>query len=116
MRSVWRWSFVGSLFAVLVLMLLPSGGIGSMLPGQDKVLHCVTFLLLYLLGAKAFPQAGYLNKLFVGLLGYGIAIELLQGLSGYRSMEAWDAVADMAGLLVGWFWVLKKQPSQGCCG
>ncbi|WP_461482986.1 VanZ family protein [Porticoccus sp.] len=115
MRSVWRWCFVGSLCAVLVIMLLPSGP-GSMLPGQDKVLHGVTFLLLYLLGAKAFPQAGYRNKLLVRLLGYGIAIELLQGLSGYRSMEAWDAVADMAGLLVGWLWVLKKQPSQGCCG
>ncbi len=87
-----------------------------MLPGQDKVLHGVTFLLLYLLGAKAFPGVGYRNRLFVGLLGYGIAIELLQGLSGYRSMEAWDAVADMAGLLVGRLWVLKKNPSQGCCG
>lgn len=114
MQHVWRWSFIGCLFAVQIIMLVPSGS-GSMLPGQDKVLHGVTFLLLFLLGSKAFPHPGYRNRLFSWLLVYGIAIELLQGLSGYRSMEVWDGVADLAGLLIGRIWVLKKSQSHGCC-
>lgn len=111
---LWRGCFVGSLCMVLLVMLLPSAG-GQMLPGQDKLIHGITFMLLYMIGWRAFPESKNRIILFGGLLAYGGAIELLQGLTGYRSMEWLDAVADLAGLVVGLLWSLRKPGAGSCC-
>ncbi len=113
-ERLWRWCFAGSLCGVTVLMLLPSAG-GQMLPGQDKLLHGVTFMALYLLGSRAVPATGH-RWLFGGLLAYGVVIELLQGLTGYRSMELLDALADLVGLLVAAWWSRRTRRAGGCCG
>lgn len=112
-ERLWRYGFAGCLVVVTVLMLLPANG-GQLLPGQDKMLHGLTFMLLYLVGARGFPLPGQRKWLFGGLLGYGILVELAQGLTGYRSMELLDALADFAGLVVGLVWSRRK-PSSGCC-
>jgi len=114
-KHLWRWVFAGCLGLVTVALLSPTAG-GQMLPGQDKLLHGVTFMGLFLVGVRACPDKGRHKWLFAGLLGYGIAIELLQGLTGYRAMEAMDAVADLAGLAVGVLWSLRKPGPRGCCG
>ncbi|WP_461520821.1 VanZ family protein [Porticoccus sp.] len=114
-QRLWRWCFVGSLCVVLLVMLLPSSG-AQMLPGQDKLLHGITFILLYLIGSRAFPEPTNRIKLFGGLFGYGVTIELLQGLTGYRSMELLDAAADLAGLVAGLLWSLRKRGAGSCCG
>jgi hypothetical protein len=112
-ERLWRYSFAGCMVVVSVLMLLPSGG-GPMLPGQDKLLHGLIFMALYLIGVRGFSLPGQHKWLFGGLLGYGILIELMQGLTGYRSMELLDALADFIGLVVGQLWSRRK-PSAGCC-
>lgn len=86
-----------------------------MLPGQDKLLHGITFILLYMIGSRAFPKPTTRVMLFSGLLGYGVAIELLQGLTGYRSMEFLDALADLVGLVVGLLWSSRKPVTGRCC-
>ncbi|TNE79000.1 MAG: VanZ family protein [Gammaproteobacteria bacterium] len=114
-ERLWRWFFGSCLTGVLILMLMPLGN-GQMLPGQDKLLHGVIFLFLFLLGTRAFPSTPDHKKLFVGLLAYGVIVELLQGLTDYRSMDVLDVLADVAGLFVGWLWSLRKPGPGGCCG
>jgi len=82
------------------MSLMPINGTGWF-PGQDKLIHVITFAALFLIGSQAFPRPKLCWQLFLGLLAYGALIEWLQGKTGYRSMEAWDVAADMSGLVIG---------------
>lgn len=68
---------------------------------QDKVLHTGAYAVFYLLAWLSFPGRVLQWRLHAGLLAYGIAIELLQGLTPDRSMEAMDLLADATGLGLG---------------
>ena len=93
------WYLFGGLMllvvAILSLMPIDGGGV------NDKVGH----LLIYaFLGGWFAAIARSLRVLFASLaalVGYGILIELLQGLTGYRYAEFADVVANTAGCAVG---------------
>ena len=82
-----------------VLSLIPSPDIG--VEGSDKVIH---FLTYFILSAGFTTLVRYRrNLMFVaaGLIGYGILLEFLQGLTGYRFMEGYDMLANSAGVICG---------------
>ena len=62
--------------------------------------HAMTFAVLAMLGCSAYPERKV--QVLLGLLAYGVLIELLQSLTDYRMAEALDVVADGVGILVGW--------------
>jgi len=99
---VWRLIFYFTLSVVMVFALLPTSGAPGF-PGQDKLMHLIVFSVLFMLGAKGHP--GLVSRrwlyLYLGLFFYGMLMEFLQGQTSYRSMEAWDLVADSLGLIVG---------------
>jgi len=66
-------------------------------------MHAATFAGLFLIGQKSFPQGKLWWQLHLALIVYGVVMELLQMQTGYRSMEAWDLVADLSGQLLGHF-------------
>lgn len=84
--------------AILVLSLMPDT---KALPstGWDKSNHALAFMVLYLLAARAYPQRSY--ALLSGLLAFGVLIEILQSLTGYRFAEWADLLADGIGVLLG---------------
>ncbi|WBY02088.1 VanZ family protein [Ramlibacter tataouinensis] len=92
---LWRLAFAACLAVVLALALMP---IDQRLPstGWDKSDHLLGFVVLTLLGVRAFPQRK--SRVAIALLAYGIAIELLQALTPYRFAEWRDVVADAAGI------------------
>ncbi len=94
----WRALFVAALVVTLVLALRPVAPHEPWLPHLDKLRHLAAFAVLWTLGAwgalRAWPLA-------VGLLAFGGAIELLQGLTATREASWGDWVADAAGLAVG---------------
>ncbi len=81
------------------LALLPSS---SIVPAavSDKVLHFLAFYLLSLLVDFAFPKASFNAVKIMFLLGYGVAIELVQSFFPYRSCSFADIAADAAGIAV----------------
>jgi len=99
---IWRLIFFFVLCAVMTFALLPTSGTPGF-TGQDKLIHLIVFSVLFFLGAKAYP--GLISwkwlYLYLGLFSYGVLMEFLQGQTSYRSMEAWDLVADSLGLIVG---------------
>lgn len=96
---------LGWLLLISVLCLLPLQASAPDLPGWDKLVHGMVFAV----------GAGWLRLhhrqpvwLFL-LVAYGLLIELLQGLTPWRSPEALDALADAVGAGLGWMLVAMWQ-------
>jgi VanZ family protein len=71
-------------------------------PLVDKMSHFLAYALIMLwFGFIYRPGRNYL-LLGVSLILLGVMLELLQGASGYRSMEASDAIFNALGVLAGW--------------
>ncbi len=92
---------------VALFSLLPlSSDIGT----SDKVLHFTTYGLL----SAGFTTLVRFNHQLLwvtaGLILYGILIELLQSLTGYRYMEVADMLANSAGVLSGLLLRLTSVP------
>jgi uncharacterized membrane protein YccC len=94
---LWYGCGVAMLLAVAVVSLIPAPDIGV----SDKLSHLLTYTLLSgwfcLLARRRTALAGSI----VGLIAYGMMIEVLQGLTGYRYAEWGDVIANGAGCLLG---------------
>jgi len=96
--SLWRLAFALCLLTVFILALLPDPD-PRLSTGWDKGNHLLAFAALAFLGGAA--RLVRRPTVALGLLGYGMLIELLQGLSGYRFAECADLLADGLGIGLG---------------
>jgi len=96
---LWRWAFGVTLVVVFGLALAPSQTQPQYFEFADKLRHMAAFATLWILGRGA--RLGPVRYLALGLLGYGIAIELVQGLTPDRDPSVADVVADAAGMILG---------------
>lgn len=97
---VWRVVLALALIAVTWASLSPMPEQAS-IAYADKVFHVGAYIAFYLLAWRAFPGPALQWRLHVPLLIFGVVIEVLQGLTAYRSMEALDLLADATGLGLG---------------
>ena len=72
----------------------------SALPVSDKVIHFAGYAVVTWLAVWTEGRARALS-LCAGLVGMGVALELLQRLVPGRSSEVLDAVADLGGVFLG---------------
>jgi VanZ family protein len=86
---------------LLFVAFVPPDNINEMIWQGDKVKHLLAFWLYLLLAWAAFPHQPYL-KLMAGGLILGGLIEAAQALIPYRQACAYDLLADLAGILLGW--------------
>lgn len=96
-ERVLRIGFCAALAVVLVASLLPPTSLPPVHTGWDKADHALTWLALGLLGMQAWPQRKL--RVLAGLVVFGGAVELLQGLTGWRQPEGADLLADVLGLV-----------------
>lgn len=109
LRHAWRWQ-MGSVFlllAVLAATLMPvvwfwSGKVELLvwIAGIDKWLHGVTFLVLTVWFAGQYRPLSYW-RVVVGLLAFGLIIEVCQRMVSYRTADWFDIAADAAGITIG---------------
>ncbi len=95
----WRSVFVAALVGILVLALMPSAGGADWFPQADKLRHAAAFVALWAIGRRAGLRPTW--ALVLGLLAFGIAIELLQALSPGRESSVADVLADAVGIAAG---------------
>lgn len=93
--GVWAWAFVVCAVTVLVLALI-SAPPPVITTGWDKSNHLLAFGAMTWLGCKAFPQRSL--PLLLGLLAYGVVIEILQSFTPNRSGAWLDLLADCLGM------------------
>ena len=94
----WRGCFALAAAGVLALSLMPPGPADLSGFGWDKSNHLIAFGVLGVLAHLGWPQRP--GRVIACLLGFGALIEVLQGLTDYRTAEWFDLVADGAGLAV----------------
>ena len=98
------WRTIGWLgvLALIFLCLIPSPTALDELPSwSDKCYHAFAYGLLMWWLARGYPRRHWLSlAIFLSLLG--LAIEYLQNLTSYRTGSAFDELADLAGLGLGY--------------
>lgn len=105
-----RWLLALTLIAITVLALSPQQST-TIDTGWDKLNHMLAFAVLGLLALAASGRHVVMPLLW--LLGYGVVLELLQGLTPARVASPADIIADILGLLLGWLlyrcWRIARQ-------
>lgn len=96
----WRVALVCALLTVIYLSLRPMSG-AELFVGVDKVFHGLTYATLYVMAWLAFPGPVLRWRIHLGLLAFGGLLEVLQGLSGHRSMDGADILANVTGTGLG---------------
>ncbi len=85
------------LVVVALLSLMPVPGVGV----SDKLSHLLTYFVLSGWFGLLAMNRYRLGLSLVGLLVFGMLIELLQGMTAYRQAEWADLGANAAGILLG---------------
>ncbi|MGL5819211.1 MAG: VanZ family protein [Phycicoccus sp.] len=96
-----RLGLAAAVVVQLLVLYLPRGIAGpSSLPGADKVVHAVVFLLPVLLALLAGLEARVVVAIFAvhAALSEVVQASVLPNRSG----DVWDVVADLVGVCCGW--------------
>ena len=109
LRYALRWQTASAVLLLLVLTsaLMPAiwfwpdrMRLGATLEDLDKWAHALAFALLAVWFAGQYRRAAYW-RIAMGLVGFGVLIEICQRAVGYRSAEWLDIGADIAGVVIG---------------
>jgi hypothetical protein len=107
MRSLkfWKWwLLIGWLLVALVItlsLISPPSDLPGF-PGVDKLAHLAAYGVLALwFGFIYLPGPRYV-RLSLGLILMGGTLEVIQGISGHRSMDYYDMLANASGVATGW--------------
>lgn len=79
--------------------LMPDPPQPSAVPYYDKLAHMLAYGVLGAWFGGVLPS--HYGRIFIGLAAYGLVLELVQSLTGYRSGEMLDMAADVAGIIAG---------------
>ena len=87
--------------AIVWLSLTPSPPALDFAQG-DKVGHLAAYGVLTFWFCLLYPRAK--TKLLYGLafIAMGVGLEIIQGMTGYRTYDVLDMAANSAGVLLGW--------------
>lgn len=86
---------------VIVLSLIPSPPTLPVVQG-DKLEHIASYGSLMFWFAQAYLRWRERRWIAVGLVALGIALEYVQGWTGWRDFSYADMAADAAGVALGW--------------
>lgn len=99
LRWAYWWLAAGAalMALVVVLSLMPAP---PRMGGSDKLAHLSAYASMALWFAGIYRSSRY-AAILLGLLLFGVAIEVLQGLGGSRQPEFADVAANLAGIVFG---------------
>lgn len=97
-RQLLRATYYLSSALIGVLSLVPVAALPTV-SMSDKAEHVIAYAFLGLTGGASSERG--ISRTFLGLAGFGLALELLQTFSPGRSPDALDVVADIIGAVLG---------------
>ncbi|BBI98897.1 hypothetical protein FGKAn22_05900 [Ferrigenium kumadai] len=100
------WLALGWLWvaALVYVSLTPNPPDAVRFLNADKLEHALAYCLLMLWFSQVYVRRT--QRLFTAalMIAMGIAMEFLQGMTGFRSFQYADMVANSIGVLLGWAW------------
>ena len=108
-RRCWRALGAAGVVALCVSSLMPPPSLLSEgFPYSDKLYHLTAYLvLMWWLAMGAGPRAWRVFALALAALG--ALLEVLQGFTPLREASAWDELANVSGVLCG-YWFARRTP------
>ena len=94
--------------ALLVYLSLAKVGANVSVAHADKYGHVAAYAVLTFWFMQLYDDVRSRLRIVAGLFALGVALEILQFMTGYRSMEAADAAADALGIALGWLAALPR--------
>jgi VanZ family protein len=101
LRFAYAWLAGGVVIMLAVLTLAVAPGAPGPAFLSDKAVHFLAFLIM-MIWFCGIVRWRITPGVAIGLLGYGVLIELLQSRLSYRYAEVNDALFDLGGILLGW--------------
>jgi hypothetical protein len=99
-RRIWLLLGWGMIAAIIVLSLVPvEVDLGE---NRDKLAHFVAYGSLSFWFGMIFGGRGLQLGIAAAFAAMGVALEFLQGLTDYRSLEVADMIANTVGAGLGW--------------
>jgi VanZ family protein len=95
----WRAAFAVALVGILGIALWPSGHGSDWFAQADKLRHALAFIALWALGRRAGLRPSW--ALALGLVAFGVCIEVAQSFTPDREASAADVMADALGIAAG---------------
>jgi VanZ family protein len=68
----------------------------------DKLSHFAAYGLLMFVFCQIYDQRRTRLVYAAGFIGMGVALEFLQGMTGYRTFDVFDMLANAVGVALGW--------------
>lgn len=96
-----------ALVAAIAWASLTPHPIDTVVRHGDKLQHLAGYGALMLWCAQL---RGARWRIALACIGLGVAMEILQGATGFRRADAWDALANSAGVAAGWL-VASRLPN-----
>ena len=101
LRRVWTAIGIGLVALVVALSLTPRP-IDFGVEEGDKLGHLLAYFTLMFWHAQLHPDRHARLALAVAFVLLGVGIEIVQGLTGYRTGDVVDALVNTLGVAVGW--------------
>ena len=92
--------FFITVIVILYKALTPAGEPFFDFEHADKVVHMIAFFILSFLLNRSSSNIEKRIRNMLSLLAFGILIEVLQSLTGYRQVSVGDVLADLVGILL----------------
>ena len=99
-RRIWLLLGWGMVFSVAVLSLVPLDI--DLSHNRDKFAHFIAYGSMTFWFAMLFPGRARQLAIALGFAAMGVAIEFLQRMTGYRTFDVADMVANGIGVAIGW--------------
>jgi len=93
------WSLVA---LVTVLSLMPQPPQPLDFDSSDKLEHMSAYALLMAWFCQMYWTGRHRFRLGLALVCMGVTVEIVQGMTGYRTFDTADMLANGAGVLAGW--------------
>ena len=108
--ALWRWLAFAMVAGIVVGSLMPKM---PRLPFDDEnwVMHALSYGSVMALLARIHIASRGRFALCVALCLTGVTVEYLQRLTGYRTFDPADMVANSIGVLLGWLLSPPRVPS-----
>lgn len=98
------WLTVGGLLVAVIVYfsLMHNPPAPLAFNNADKLEHALSYAVLTWWFCQIYHSTRTRVLLMVSLVGLGVAVEYVQGWSGYRNFDVMDMLADGVGVLAGW--------------